>query len=47
MHAHTYGRNVIEQAALWIAPIEETTGTALPSVADGSSNSARPAGGGE
>jgi hypothetical protein len=47
MHAHTYGRNVIEEAAVWIAPIEETTGTALPLVADGSSNGARPAEGGE
>lgn len=47
MHAHTYGRTALEEAATWTAPIEETTGTALPSVADGSSNGARPAGGGE
>lgn len=47
MHAHTYGRTALEEAALWTAPVEETTGTALPEVADGSSNSARLADGGE
>lgn len=47
MHAHTYGRNVIEEAALWIAPAEEHSGTPLPSDADHRSNSGRPADGGE
>jgi len=54
--AHSYARKVIEEASAWQKPadvlglmkeIVDEQGTLLPSDADGSSASSRPAGGGE